>query len=171
MLPHQGTIGVLAGSKWMSLLDYKRLDVQRIAIWLRDEGRTCGVTSVGCGQGKLEALLVPLVGTVTGVDSLGSLCSEARKVVRFVTISQRRRVVEVQPDNVMLLVFPISIMPFDLYLKAYRGPRVVIIADDTCDPGPGRVVEGFRVVYSELVPTELDRATMTVYDRMPEMAD
>eukprot|EP00798_Chlamydomonas_sp_ICE-L_P025252 gene25252-10900_t len=138
MLPHHGTIGVLAGSKWMSLLDYERLDVQRIASWLRVEGRTCGVTSVGCGHGQLEALLVPLVGTVTGVDSFGSLCSEAKQVVRFVTISERRRVVEVQPDNVMLLVFPITFMPFDLYLRAYRGPRVVIIADDTCDPGPGR---------------------------------
>eukprot|EP00798_Chlamydomonas_sp_ICE-L_P013468 gene13468-biopygen22585 len=104
-------------------------------------------------------------------DDLRKGESDARKVVRFVTISQRRRVVEVQPGNVMLLVFPISNKPFDLYLKAYRGPRVVIIADDTCDPGPGRVVEGFRVVYSELVPTEFGRATMTVYDRMPEMAD
>jgi len=34
-----------------------------------------------------------------------------------------------------------------------------------------RVVEGFRVVHSELVPAELDSATMTVYDRMPEMAE
>lgn len=151
-------------------MDYERVDVQRIASWLRVEGRTCGVTSVGCGHGELEALLVPLVGTVTGVDgSVDGLCSEARQAIRFEAISHQRRVVDVQPDNVMLLVFPIAIIPFDLYLKAYQGPRVVIIADDTCDPRPGCVIEGFHIVHFERVPAMHRQVTMTVYDRDVQM--
>ena len=151
----------------MSLLDYGLIDVPAIAHWLCVQGITSGVTSVGCGRGKLEALLVPLVGEVVGVDSSEKrLVSAARGVVKFETISQKRSFIEVNEGHVMLMVFPISIIPFGLYVDAYKGPRLVIIADDTCDPLPHAVIGGFVIVHNEVVPAHGRTVTMTVYDRL-----
>lgn len=155
----------------MALLTLNRRSVSRLAQHI-DEG---AVTSVGCGQGQLEALLSMFVDTVVGVDSGGidDLCPTAQQTVTFVAVRSGgaddrgvRKRARVPHDHALLFCFPIASIPFRKYVERYRGNTIVVIADESCTPGPSVTVPGFRLVVSEVFPAPGTQPLMRVFKRV-----
>lgn len=131
------------------------------------------VTSIGCCQGELEALLSMFIKTVVGVDSgvLHNRCPTAQKTVEFVPIQTWRSegegplVADVPEHHAMLFCMPIGRIPFDEYVANYRGSTIVVIADGSCEPGPKVKIPGFKLVSSEVFPAPEVMPRLLVFKR------
>lgn len=154
----------------MSLLTLNRASVSRLAQHLGGHG----VTSIGCGRGELEALLSMFIDEVVGVEAGNgkSMCPTARKTVTFSRIRgrlERRQdvplIAQVPAHHAMLFCFPIAQIPFKEYVDEYCGSTIVVISDDTCDPGPDVVIPGFELAASEMFPAPGRTPLMRVFRR------
>lgn len=127
-----------------------------------------GITSIGCGIGELEAKLANYVKEVHCIDftDYDELCTNKKNPIVYTKLEQfKDNKISIPLNHAILFCFPTYHLPFEKYVKIFKGRCIITISDNTCDPPPRTHIEGFEIIHLERFPAPDTIAYMVVYRR------
>ncbi len=124
----------------MSLIKITKVLLNDIMQHVRATGCT-GITSIGCGQGQLEARLasvgsIEVVGVDQADESVQIPAYRRRHMQYICTPMNSNEIAPVPANHALLFCAPVDRIPFQSYLAEYAGRCLIIIVSGSCQPDP-----------------------------------
>jgi hypothetical protein len=139
-------------------------------------GRNRGVTSVGCGHGYLEAMLTQHMDEVVAIDVHNCDLTMTARLSLLHPDAHGSDYIQCEYPNqtvpahhTLFFCFPyMEDCVFVRYIQLYRGNRIVLLYNSSCNPFPDKTIPGFQQVICDVyVYSEVDPLPMiAVFERI-----